>query len=197
MKPFNKRLAYITPLVFFPPFFLWTRKEKNIISPALLIIAIVFTGCFQHYFRTNTKTSVDESTLKLLQNSNKYFVIHFVGNRVSGLNNVSVSNDELKGSPVELPDEHFKYINPRSKKPNQVDKKDKAMALLEVHLYTTDSLSNANDLSLPLSSFNRMDVYTFDKKTTTVSHILSAVGLAVPITLIVVGISIGGGVGGL
>ena len=66
------------------------------------------------------------------------------------------------------------------KKPNQVDKKDKAITLLEVHLYTTDSSGNANDLSLPLSSFNRMDVYTFDKKTTTVSHILSAVGLAVP-----------------
>lgn len=176
MKSFIKRLVYITPVC--------------------AVASIVLASCFQHYFRTNTKTSVDEATLKLLQNSNKYFVIHFVDNKVSGLKNVFVSGDKLSGNPVELPEEHFKYINPVIKKPNRVDKKDKATTLLEVHLYTTDSSVNANDLSLPLSSFNRMDVYTFDKKTTTVNHILSAVGLAVPITVIIVGISIGPGFSG-
>ena len=175
---------------------LWKKGTKLKITVASAVIIVLFTGCFQHYFRTNTKTSVDETTLKLLQNSNKYFVIHFVDSRVSGLNNVSVSGDTLKGNPVELPDEHFEYINPETKKPNQVDKKDKAITLLEVHLYTTDSSGNAKDLSLPLSSFNRMDVYTFDKKTTTVSHILSAVGLAVPITVLIFAISIGAGFSG-
>ena len=110
-------------LCYFLFFILWRKTGKRKINPTLLIIAIVFTGCFQHYFRTNTQTSVDEATMKVWQNSNKYFVIHSGYNGVFGLNNMTVSSDRLKGSPVELTGEHFKYINPRTNKANQVGKK--------------------------------------------------------------------------
>lgn len=159
---------------------------------AFVLIIVVFTGCFQHFFRTNTQTSVDEATLKLLQNSNKYFVIHFVDNTVLGLNNVSVTSDKLEASMVELPDEHSKYINPLPNKANSVSKRDKVAALLEVHLYTNNNPGgNTSSLVLPLSSFNRVDVYTFDEKRTRISHIISAVSLAATIALIVVAGSAG------
>ncbi|MEP7373694.1 MAG: hypothetical protein ABI675_09925 [Chitinophagaceae bacterium] len=192
MKPFNTRLAYIITFVFFPLYFVWKKAKNNRIGLALLVTAIVFTGCFQHFFRTNTQTSVDDTTLKLLQNSNKYFVIHFVDNTVLGLNNVSVNSDKLEASMVELPDEHSKYINPLADKANSVSKRDKVAALLEVHLYTSNTPGNTNKpMLLPLSSFNRIDVYTFDEKRTRISHIISAVSLAAAITLVVVAGSVG------
>lgn len=97
---------------------------------------------------------------------------------------------------ADLPDEHYKYINPLTKRANRVDKKDKPTTLLEVHLYTSDSSGNTNGFSLPLSSFNRIDVYNLDAKATRTSHILSAVGLAIPIAALIVGISVGGVTGG-
>jgi len=150
----------------------------NRISATLLVVTVVCSGCFQHYFRTNTQTSVDEATLKLLQNSNKYFIVHFDANRVFGLNDVSVSGDKLEASLVVLPDEHNEYINPKTDKANSIYKRDKGTALLEVHLYTTNTLGNTSSLSLPISSIDRIDVYTFDKKRTRASSIMSGIGIA-------------------
>lgn len=108
-EPVNLR-KYVAQPVFLNLFRLWKKEAKQKIIIASAIIIVVFTGCFQHYFRTNTKTSVNEATLKLLQNPNKYFVIYFVDSRVSGLTNLSVIIDKLKGNPVELPDEHYKSL---------------------------------------------------------------------------------------
>jgi len=154
---------------------------------ALLVIMVVFPGCFQHFFRTNTQTSADETALKLLQNSNKYFVIHFDSSRIYGLNNVSVSNDKLEGNLVVLPGEHNKYLEPVIDEANRVAKRDKATALLEVHLYTNNSLGNTSDIELPLSSFNRIDVYTFDEKRTRGSSIFSAIGISATVAILAVG----------
>ena len=196
MKPFTKRRAYIASLVFSPLFLLGRTAGRNRIFPALLVITILFTGCFQHYFRTNTQTSADATILNRLQNSNKYFVVHFTDNKVFGLNNVSVNNDKLEGNLVVLPDEHNKYLEPVNDEANRVAKRDKATALLEVHLYTNNSLGNTNELALPLSSFNRIDVYTFDEKRTRSGVIFSAIGIAATVGYLVVGIAIAGaGVG--
>ena len=176
---------YIIPihLLLIPFPFPRGKTGKNRLTAILLVVTVVCTGCFQHYFRTNTQTSVDEATLKLLQNSNKYFVVHFNENRVFGLNDVSVSGDKLEASLVVLPDEHNDYINPKSDKANSIYKRDKGTALLEVHLYTNNTLGNTGSLSLPISSIDRIDVYTFDKKRTRASHIMSGIDLVTTLLL--------------
>ena len=60
VKPTNK---YPTSLA--------SRKIKN--TAALIVIALVFTGCFQHYFRTNTQASADPIMLDSLRNSQQVF----------------------------------------------------------------------------------------------------------------------------
>jgi len=173
-----KKYTIPVQLLLIPFLFPLKKTGKNRLTDILLVVTVVCTGCFQHYFRTNTQTSVDDATLKLLQNSDKYFVVHFDANRVFGLNDVSVNGDKLEGSLVVLPDEHNKYINPEIDKANSVYKKDKGTALLEVHLYTNNTLGNTSRLSLSISLIDRIDVYTFDKKRTKASSIMSGIGIA-------------------
>jgi len=175
---FMKKYIVLIQLLLIPFHFLSGKTGKNILAVILLVVTFVCTGCFQHYFRTNTQTSVDEATLKQLQNSNKYFVVHFDANRVFGLNDVSVNGDKLEASLVVLPGEHSKYINVETDKANSLYKSDKGTALLEVHLYTNNTLGNTSSLSLPISSIDRIDVYTFDKKRTRASSIMSGIGIA-------------------
>jgi hypothetical protein len=152
--------------------------RKNINAVALIVIAFVFTGCFQHYFRTNTQATADPIMLDSLRNSNKYFIVHYSDSSVIGLNNVSVSNERIEGNRVALPLEHGQYLNPVTDDANKVKRRNKAVTLTEVHLYTVNLLTDINHLSLPLSSISRVDVYTFDAKKTKTNHILSGVGIA-------------------
>ncbi len=183
MKPLTNRLSFVASLIFFPVLILWRKAGKH--RPLAVLIALVlFTSCFQHYYRTHTQGSADETTLKMFQNSNKYFIIHFDSNRVLGIENVLVSDSRIEGKLVELTYEHSRYLHPSIGKTNRVRKADKVATLLEVHLYTTDPYINSQQISLPLSSFNRVDAYTFDEKATRTNHILSAVGLVVGVAIV-------------
>jgi len=158
--------------------------RKDISTAALIVIALVFTGCFQHYFRTNTQATADPIMLDSLWNSNKYFIVHYIDSSVIELSNISVANDRIEGNRVALPIEHGQYLNPVTDHANKVKKRNKAVTLTEVHLYTVNVLTEINHLSLPLSSFNRVDVYTFDAKKTKTNHILSGVGIVVGVAVI-------------
>ena len=166
--------------------------RKSISTTALLVIALVFTGCFQHYFRTNTQATADPIMLDSLRNSNKYFIVHYSDSNVVGLSNVSVVNDRIEGNRVALPVEHSHYLSPVTDGTNKVKRKTKATTLTEVHLYTDNLLTDINHLSLPLSSFSRVDVYTFDAKKTKTNHILSGVGIGATVAVLAVAISAAG-----
>jgi hypothetical protein len=179
MKPVTSRFANIATLVFSPFFFIWRKTKKGTVVILLAAVAIL-TSCFQHYYRTHTLTTADAATLKRLQNSNKYFILHSNSNKVFGLNNVSVNGDNIEGDLVVLPAEHSKYLHPETDKANRVKKMDKVGALMEVHLYYSQEMTaDQLHVSVPLSALNRMDVYEFDKKATTANHILSTVGVVV------------------
>jgi hypothetical protein len=178
MKPTNK---YPTSLA--------GQKIKN--TAALLVVALVFTGCFQHYFRTNTQVKADPIMLDSLRNSNKYFIVHYSDSSVVGLNNISVANDRIEGNMVALPVAHGQYLHPVTEVTNRVKKRDKATTLTEVHLYTVNLPNDINRLSLPLSSFSRVDVYTFDAKKTKSNHIFSGVGIGTTVAVMAVVIAMG------
>jgi hypothetical protein len=186
MKPLTNRLAHSALAVLFPLYFVWKKRKTTTIF-ILLILMVAFTSCFQHYYRTHTKTSVDENTLQRLKNSQKYFILHFSNNRTLGLNNISVNNDKLEADLAELPQEHQNYLNPNTQKANRVKKIDKAQTLMEVHIYYPQVMpADQTHVSIPLSALNRMDVYEFDAQATSGNHILSWVG-----TVIVAGSLIG------
>lgn len=189
MKPFINYRASFTPHVI-TPLFLFLKKSKAIKSITfLLIMIVVFTGCFQHYYRTNTQKSAEAGIIDSLRNSNKYFIVHLRYNTM-GLENVAVNGDKLEGNMVVLPEEHSKHLDPKPDKSNMFEKKGKTAALLEVHLYTDSRPDHETRLSLPLSSINRLDVYAFDEKATRKNRIFSVAGIAVSVALVVSVISL-------
>lgn len=162
------------------------QKIRNTV--ALLVVVLVFTGCFRHYFKTNTQTTADPTILDSFQKSKKYFIVHFSDGNIFGLDNVSITNDKIEGNLVILPDEHNKYLHPGADSTYPVKKKHKSTVLMEVHLYITNSLSDTSRLSVPLISVNRLDVYTNNAKRTRANHIFSVVGIvagAVFITFVI------------
>jgi hypothetical protein len=175
MKPITSRLAHVASSIFFP-FYLLRKKTRVVI--VMLIIAAVFTSCYQHFYRTHTTTPADNDALKRLQNSNKFFILHFNNNKVFALNQVTVNNNKMEADLAALPPEHSKYLNPKIDRPNRVKKTDKPDALTEIHLYyPQDAIADQTHVSIPLSSLNRMDIYEFDRQTTRNNHILSSVGI--------------------
>ena len=166
---------------------------KAIPAFILIVFTLILSSCFQHYFRTGTKLSAEGAAILRLQNSNKYFILHCGDNKIYGFTNVLISPTEIEGKLVELPPEHSKYLTPFVGMANRVKKSDKEAALLEVHLYTTFSPGDSIQLLLPLTSFKRVDVYSFDKKKTTGNHILSVVGIILGAPVVIAAIlSIGG-----
>ncbi len=188
MKPVSNRLAHMSLTILFPFHLLWKRSRKATIA-VVLVTAFVLVGCFQHYYRTNTKNSIDTATLKRLQNSSKYFILHYNDKKAFGLINVTVSGDNIEGDLAELPEERKKYLNPSPERSNIVKRADKMSALMEVHLYYPQAMTaGQTHVTIPASAFNRVDVYEFDRNATTSNHVISWIGVglvsAAAITLI-------------
>lgn len=161
------------------------KKINALPAFILLFFTLILSSCFQHYFRTGSTKNVDTITLQKLQNANKYFILH-LKNTVLGLTNIKVSENKLEADLTGLPEGHGKYLEPGIKRSNQVAKKLKPLVLMEVHLYYPDTIAaNQVHIFIPISGINRMDVYEFDKATTTTNHILSWVGVTlVPIAVL-------------
>ena len=176
MKPLTNRLAGIASIIFFPLFFFWRKARKNVVA-TILFLSVLLASCFQHYFVTDTRSKVDAATIQDLMSINKVFIIHFK-NRLGELQNLTVSNDNLQADVVNVSPEHLKYVNPETHKTNRVRRIDKVNTLMEVHLYyPQEETADQTHISIPLSGFNRMDIYEFDKQTTTLNHVVSWVGV--------------------
>jgi hypothetical protein len=176
MKPLTNRLAGIASIIFFPLFFFLRKAGKNMVA-LILFLTVLLASCFQHYFVTDTRSKVDAATIQDLMSINKVFIIHFK-NSLGELQNLTVSNDNLQADVVNVSPEHLKYVNPETRRTNRVKRMDKANTLIEVHLYYPQAgSSDQTHISIPLSAFNRMDIYEFDKQTTTLNHIVSWVGV--------------------
>jgi hypothetical protein len=167
-------------LLFFPIVYLYQKRRKYLLLLIFPILAI--SSCYLHYFKTDTRKTVDQDLLQNLQSMNKYFIIHQKDGAFA-LTNVTVKDNVISADKSVIPPEHNLFMNPDTAKTNRVQKSDKENVLMEVHLYTDKTKAEENHFSLPLSDINRVDVYTVDKKATTRSAVLSTVGISVTATV--------------
>lgn len=177
MKPITNRLAPIVGYLFFAPWHIGRMLKRN--SMLVLIgSCLLLSSCFQYYYRTGTSRSVDVTRLQRLQNANKYFILHS-GDNVYELNHVVITSNTIEGDLATLPIEHHNHINPNPAKSNRVKKEEKQFALIEVHLYRNSLIGNLSHVSIPVSEFNRMDVYEYDQAATKANHLFSWIGVSV------------------
>lgn len=151
---------------------------KKLVSVQVMVfISIAFSSCYLNFYRTNTQTGIDKASFKRIQAAHKYYIVH-IGTGVQGLEEVTLSNDTIRGMLVPLSVEHSKHLNPKIEGNNRVKKRDKLATLMEVHLYTDRAVETATrEFIAPVTKINRMDVYELNESATKANHILSTVGI--------------------
>jgi len=161
--------------------------RHQVLQPIIgLAMLATLPGCFQHYYKTQTRTQVDAAVVDSLQRQNRYFILH-LNDSIVGLANIQVKDDTLHGIVELLPSIHSRNLSPEGQKGNRIKKRDEANAYTEVHLYAGQNHDKANvNLALPLSSISRLDAYAEDRKTTSNSLILSLVGITLAAGTVVV-----------
>src|SRR5512143_2706610 len=98
MKPL-KHLSHIAPFAFFPILWVIRKKRKGIL--VLLVLSVVLAGCFQYYYKTNTRNKISALEIQQLQAANKYFIVHFRDTAVA-LSNVTLIDEKIEGNMVQL-----------------------------------------------------------------------------------------------
>ena len=186
MRSLITRPTLIARFIFYPILIILQKRRKAYVL-AFSIIAIL-SSCYHSFYRTNTSSSIDSNKVAQLKSERKYFIIHF-SDSTKGLEQVNIKNDSLFGTIVSLPAGHAKYLFPDSGSVrNRVKASDKNGALVEVHLYTTQSHANTGgNFSANTSSFNRVDVYELNKSATTTNYVVSTAVIVVPVILLIMG----------
>lgn len=163
--------------------------KQNKLFPALLVFAailLVFGGCHRYYMTSSRNFDMHPAeSFDTLKKDSRYFVLHS-GTKAWHLINVTLSQDRktLSGILGELPPNHQTTINNVKKKYKEPD------VLNEVHFYFDDKDTlSAGDITLGLDRIQKVEVIEKDKKRTTGSYVLGALGYGLG-TLAVVGIII-------
>ena len=163
------------------PFSLLNRLWKKTSWPTILLLFFIFvtgSGCFRHFYSTNTTHRTDSATLVKLIDANKYFILHDSANRrILALTNLKISNENLVAETTPLLSEHEFYEYPRRSQANAFPVKYKDVVLYEVHLYTLTPGIDSIHVNIPLKDFTRMDVYTLDKRATDKARVTSIIGI--------------------
>ena len=146
-----------------------------LIIPAMLL---VFAGCSHYYKATtgNLKANTDKS-LDSLKNENRYFILRTPG-QAWYMRNIVLSEDRktLTCNLDTLPPEHKLHLDRGKGKMKYKE----AFVLNEVHMYIADdSLLSKGNFTLTLDHINKIEVIEKDRKRTTNSYVIGALGFTI------------------
>jgi hypothetical protein len=146
----------------------------------LALIATSLSSCFQQYYKTNTTAKIVAANFDQLHTQNKVIIVHTPTDAFI-LKNAKLDNENLTGDKEPLNPKYDKYMNPDVNGANRYPKKEKEIALSEVHVYTNDSLLGKEPVNLSMSQIYRLDVYDKDMAAIRGSRVISIVGIVVPV----------------
>src|SRR5580765_713003 len=178
-----------TTLVIFlmvPILFLFIKRKSKLAAVYFIFICFLSSGCYQFFYSTNTKTSINDSTLAKLKTSDKYFIVHLKTGDYA-LKDIKVDSNQLKAEIGPILTEHTYYLDPAPGTSPSYKKKEASEVLNEIHIYAlTQSLEDSTHLSIPVSSITRVDVYEKNIKKTRTNHTISTVAvIVIPIAILV------------
>lgn len=157
------------------------QKKQTTKWVALVLIFAMFNfiaGCY--YFKVNTSSNPSSETIFEMSDLGKTIVVHF-NKKKWLLTDVQVKDNTVKGirNDYQMPP----TLNPvRPDKPNRYLKRgiqNQSFLLNEVHLYLNEfaELGN-NQVSIPVSSISKIEIYDKDTATTVGSWFISTIGIA-------------------
>jgi hypothetical protein len=156
----------------------------------LALIATSLSSCFQQYYKTNTTAKIFVSNFDQQHIQNKVVIVHTPADAFM-LKNAKLDNENLTGDKEPVNPKYDKYMNPDANAANRYPKKEKDIALSEVHVYTNSSFEGNEPVNISMNQIYRLDVYDKDLAATRGARALSIVGIAAPIVggAILVGIA--------
>jgi hypothetical protein len=161
-----------------------SRFFLNFIFFSVLVISQ--SGCFQHFYQTDTTTKVDTVMLNQLSVKKKYFIVHTPA-EVFSLKNVIDSNGILSGDKDTLNPKYEKYLNPVVGESKRLKGNETEIVFTIVHIYTKENTENEH-VGLAIDQIIKLEDYGVDKAADKNSKTLSIVGIvAVPVTLVALG----------
>ncbi len=159
----------------------WSPLMK-IISWLLIISMLnLFTGCM-NYFKVRKATGSVEENIDDLNRQNKPIILH-LDDKAWILNDIDISSDNLKAKTSK----EYSSILQKPVKPDGANRYrtkktayDQSSVLNEVHVYTTElsRYPNSMQVSVPLTSIQKIEVYEKDQATTFGSWSLGILGAA-------------------
>jgi hypothetical protein len=186
MKRFPISPSSVFIFFLLPVLLLFIKRKRKSGIVYLLIVSLLGSGCFYPFYSTNTKSSINDSTLASLKNSNKYFIVHLKDGDYA-LKNISVNDTLIKAEVEPISPEHANYLNPAPESSPDYKKKDGIYVLNEIHIYALgQKLEDSTHLSIPVSSVTRVDMYEKNiKKTKTTRTISTVAVIVIPIAILV------------
>jgi hypothetical protein len=162
-----------------------TKKLTNMKQILILtLIAISLSSCFQQFYKTNTTSKIDAVAFEQLLTWNKSFFVH-TPDEIFTLENAKLDKGFLTGKKESLNPKYEKYMNPIANEANRYPKREKEIALSQVHVYTNSVFQGESQINLGMNQIFRMDVYNKDMAATKKSKVLSIVGIVAPIVIVV------------
>jgi hypothetical protein len=156
---------------------------------------LAITSCHNFYKATAGKSGVNAAgSIDSLKLQNRYFILR-TGGQAYYMNNMVLSSDRktLSSTLDSLPPEHKLHLKNGHKGNLQYKKIDinEVQVLSEVHLYTasTSKITIGENFSLPLDQVQKIEVIEKDRKRTTNSYVIGAIGYTLG-AMVVVGIII-------
>jgi hypothetical protein len=156
------------------------QKKQTTKWVALVLIFAMFNfiaGCY--YFKVNTSSMPSSETILGMSDIGKTIVVHF-NQKKWLLTDIQVRDNTVKGilNDYQMPP----TLNPvRPDKPNRYLKRglqNQSFLLNEVHLYLNEFADLGNhQVSIPVSSISKIEIYDKDTATTVGSWFISTIGI--------------------
>lgn len=170
------------------------KNHLTAISIILLFAYVHFViGC--SYYKVTHADSI-EPVADQIRNNSKYFIVH-QGANAWHLAKIVLDNETevVTGTLEPLPKNHLQYLKTKPEGPNRIRTKDRPSIhrfspendpTYEVHFYISEYLENENQqVTIPLSSITKIEIYDKDSRANTASTILTAVGVTAGFAVII------------
>ena len=167
----------------------FTRYSKSIKKWTAIILAFALLnlagGCY-NYFRIRSSEKPTSESITTMADAGKTIIIHFA-EKEWVLTDIQINNNILSGNIED-------YQKPPTLKPIKADKPNRYLTrasqnqrylLNEVHLYLDEfTKAENNQVSIPISSISKIDIYDKDTATTAGSYFIGGIGITASAILV-------------
>lgn len=149
------------------------KQRIWIILPSIVMLGFL-SGCFQYFYKVNRTETLTPESMQNMQESGKYFILHD-GVNVWQMEDIKIGNNLLTGQINRLPEIRRVTTNTQSKR---YKRSSQLYILNEVHIYANHRVRLDSVAQIPLSSLEKIEIYSPDKGLTFASWAAGVIGVA-------------------